>query len=271
MVKTPSSNIMRASLALLALLTGCGGGGSTAPSVATASNLQAAGGAKLLQFTTEQSADANFENNSVATFAAPTLAGDTLWVAVTVSDYDGPHSIAVSDSQGNEFIALEQENDGTPGFQSVAQFYAPNIHGDVSTPDSITVTWGTDNYKGVLIAELSGVTQAPLVAHAGRIQDGITQGTANVTSGSLAVAADQTPALLLGLSMNTSGGASDLGGSGKPGPAAASGATQVAQFWNWGANLATLSTTTVTGAGNVSAAFDAPDTDSYVTVAAVFH
>jgi hypothetical protein len=46
---------------------------------------------------------------------------------------------------------------------------------------------------------------------------------------------------------------------------------QVAMFWDFGQNLGTLATATVTSAESISAVFNAPDTDSFVTVAAVFH
>jgi hypothetical protein len=64
---------------------------------------------------------------------------------------------------------------------------------------------------------------------------------------------------------------SDTGGSGAGAPAAGSGLTTVTSTWDWGANLATFATGTVTGAESISATFNAPDTDNYVTVAAVFH
>ena len=91
-----------------------------------------------------------------------------------------------------------------------------------------------------------------------------------MTSGSINVAAGSAPALLVALSMNTSGGSSNLGGSTYGGPAAGSAMTQRTQCWNWGANLATFATQIVP-AGSTAAAFNAPDTDDYVTVAAAFH
>jgi hypothetical protein len=77
--------------------------------------------------------------------------------------------------------------------------------------------------------------------------------------------------LLVALSMNTFGGTSDTGGTGFGGPAAGSGMTQVLMSWNWGANLATLATASVTGAESVSSLFSASGAGSYVTVVAAFH
>jgi hypothetical protein len=152
----------------------------------------------------------------------------------------------------------------------VAHFYAANIVGDTTTPDTVTIVWTNENYKGVLITEISGTTGAPLVGHSGNIQDKLAAGSNNVTSGGIAVGSGQTLGLLLALSMNTTGGSSDLGGSGYGGPSVGSGFTSVATLWNWGVDVATLETEPVTAVGSVAGLFNALDTDSYVTVAAVF-
>jgi hypothetical protein len=262
--------------AVLVSLTvcGCGGGGgggaSSSTSTGTGTSTQSAA-PQVVQTNTFQTTSNNDSGNSPVQFKTATKAGDTIWVAVTLSDFAGVHTISVSDTQNNVFTLLDQENDGTPGTQTVAHFYAANIIGDTTTPDTVTVVWSTENYKGVLIAEISGTTAAPLVGHAGNIQDGLAAGSNNVLAGPIDVTSAQTPALLVALSMNTTGGASDTGGSGFGGPAVGSGMTQVATMWDWGATLATFATASVTGAESVSSAFNAPDTDSYVTVAAVFH
>ena len=226
---------------------------------------------QVVQYATHQTSGTADENNSTVQFNTMTKAGDTIWVAATVSDYASVHAISVTDTQGNVYTKLDQRNDEAPGYQSLAHFYASNIVGDASTPDTVTIRWTSDNYKGALIAEISGTTAAPLVGHSAKIQDGLAAGSNNVTSGSIAIAANHLPALVVGLSMNTSGGSSDLGGSGYGGPAAGSGFAQVAQFWNWGLNLATFETAAVTTAQSAAAVFDAPDTDSYVTVSAAFY
>jgi hypothetical protein len=257
------------SAAIGMLVCACGGGGgmSTAPTPPTQSGVP-----KLVQTNTFQTIDAAFAGgNSSVQFKTNTKAGDTIWVAATLSDYAGVHTISVTDTQGNVYTLLDQENDGVPATQTVAHFYAANIIGDASTPDTVTVVWSSENYKGVLIAEISGTAQSPLVGHSSNKQDGLVGGSNNVTSGPIDVTAVQTPALLVALSMNASGGTSDTGGSGFGGPAAAGGMTQVATLWNWGANLATLATLPVTGAESVTSLFSAPDLDSYITVAAVFH
>jgi hypothetical protein len=223
---------------------------------------------QLVQYNIYQTVDAAGENQSTVQFNSATHAGNIIWVAVTVSDYDGAHTISVSDTQGNNYTLLDQENDGRPGSATVAHFYARNIVGDSSTPDTVTVNWGYDNYKGVLAVEISGASG--LIGHSGNIQDALGQGTNNVTTGSVAVSSGQTPALLVALSYNTSGGASDTGGSGFGGPTAGNSMTQVTQLWDYGVNLGTFATREITSPGNVAATFNAPDTDSYVTIQAIF-
>ncbi len=256
-------------LTAIGLAGGCGGGAGTSSSQGST---QPSSVRRVVQTNTFQTTGSNFATDTTVHFNAVTKAGDTIWVAATVSDSAGAHTISVSDTQGNVYTLLDQVNDGSPGTQSVAHFYAANIVGDsTTTPDTITVTWGNDNYKGVLIAEISGTTAAPLAGHARNDQVGLGAGSNNVTAGPIDLPSAQTPALLVALSMNTFGGNSDTGGTGFGGPTAGNGMTQVEMSWNWGANLATLATASVTGAESVSSLFSASGAGSYVTVVAAFH
>jgi hypothetical protein len=217
-----------------------------------------------------------FEGNSSVTFTTVTTRGNAVWVAATVSDYGGIHAISVTDSQNNTYHELGQENDKAPGSQSVAQFYAGNILGG---PDTITVQWSTDNYKGLVAAEIAGVSAAPLVGSAVAVQDGnLPAGSNNVSTAAISLSGPSTPAFLVALTMDTDGGGSDTGGSGYCAAPAGTGFAQVTNLWNWNVagrtscNLATLETMTVTGAGRVSGAFTTTHlSDPYVTVSAVFH
>jgi hypothetical protein len=217
-----------------------------------------------------------FEVNSSVTFTKATTKGNAIWVVATVSDYATVHAITVTDSQNNTYHALNQENDRSVGAQTVAQFYAADIQGGA---DTITVNWSSDNYKGVLAAEIAGITVSPLVANAGGIQDGgIAAGTENITSTLLSVGSTKTPALLVALTMDTDGGGSDTGGTGFCAVKAGTGFNQIAQLWSWSAggqpvcNLATFETKTITGAGNVAGFFTTSHlSDPYVTVSTVFH
>jgi hypothetical protein len=216
-----------------------------------------------------------FENDSSVTFTQVTTKGNAIWVAATVSDYGGTHTISVTDSQNNTYHELGQENDRAPGSQSVAQFYAGNIAGGA---DTITVTWSADNYKGVVAAEIAGVQAAPLVGGAVAVQDGkLAAGNDNVSSGAMAVNSG-SPALMVALTMDTDGGGSDVGGSGYCAVPAGTGFAQVLQFWNWApvgqaaCNLATLETKTMNSGASPAGTFTTPYlSDPYVTVSAIFH
>src|SRR5260221_10908904 len=222
---------------VIGLAGGGGGGGGASSSQAPP---QSSSVPRLVQTSTFQTTGSNFATDTSVQFNAVTKAGDTIWVAATVSDFGGVHTISVSDTQRNVYTLIEQVNDGSPGTQSVAHFYAANIVGDGTTPDTITVTSGNDDYKGLLIAEISGTTAAPLAGHAHNDQVGLGAGSNNVTAGPIDLSSAQTPALLIALSMNTFGGTSDTGGTGIGGPAPGNGMTQVKVAWNWGATRRTL-------------------------------
>lgn len=219
-----------------------------------------------------------FVGNSTVTFTKATTKGDTIWVVATVSDYGGIHTISVTDTQNNTYDKLDQKNDGSPGSQSVAQFYAGNIAGG---SDTVTVNWTSDNYKGVFAVEVGGVTTSPLVGSNAAIQDGgLAEHANNVSSNGIPVKSTQVPGLLLALTMDTNGGTSDLGGSLHCAIPNGTGYTEVTQLWGWSyssgttlCNLATVEEQTVTtyandSAGNFTSTYYS---DPYVTVAAIFH
>ncbi len=266
----PSTDLTTAGTAAVKVQNPSPGGGTSAAASFTI-NAPPRVAPTLVQTATHQTTSNNGELDSTVKFLAPTRPGNAIWVAVTTSDFGGIHTISVTDTQGNTFTLLDQLNDGPPGSQTVAHFYAGNIVGDRGTPDTITVHWDFDDFKGILVGEISGVTGAPLVGHGANLQDALSAGTNNITTAAIAVSAAQTPALVLALCMNTSGGDASMGGSGFGGPAAGAGFMQRSMLWDWGFNLATFETMSMTSSGNGAPLFDAPDTDDYATVAAVFH
>ena len=244
----------------------------------------------LRQYNVEQTIGGSgvWEVDSSQQFKMPTQKGNTIWVVATIPNDGAQGDVTVRDTQGNTFIALNFEQDNSQGHQSVWQFYASDIRGDSSTPDTVTVVWGNDNYKGILIAEVAGVTATSLVGHNATIQDyDAPAGSNTVTSGPVSVSASATPALLLAVSMDTYGGTSDEGGDGDAGPVCGNGFTQEDYMWNWDpgstcagdlpCNLGAFETVSVVAAGDAAGLFtarapkgsSAPGT--YVTVAAAFH
>ncbi len=269
-----------------------GGGNSNAAAFTVASNTNPVPGSgpTLVQYNIHQTYGSSasggplvWENDSVVQFKAGTKPGNTIWVVLTMSDYAGVHNEAtITDTQGNTYFRLDQVNDPvfmpllsnptqnvTGGAQSVEQFYATRIAGDSGAPDTITVHWNTEDYKGVLATEISSTTGTPLVGFNGAFQDNLLSGTNNISSGNIPVNSGQTPALLMALSFNT------LQTSAQPSaPKPGIGFTQITTLWDWATGTGpstTLEMKSVTSGGNLAGIFSAPGTDNYVTVAAVFH
>jgi hypothetical protein len=268
--QVPASDVASIGSAGITVVSPAPGGG-TSSALTFSINSTVTTGPTLVQFNTQQTVNNNGENQAVVQFKSPTTAGNLIWVAVTVSDYDGAHTISVSDTQGNTYTELDQVNDQY-GQQTVAHFYAPHIVGDSGTPNTVTVTWGNDDYKAVLITEIGGANANPLVGHSSNDQVKPPATTDSVSAGNIVIPAGDTPALVVALTMNTSGGASDTGGSGFGAPSAGTGFTQVLQCWNYGINLATFETATVTGtSANATFTPSANDNvDAWATVAAIF-
>jgi hypothetical protein len=237
--------------------------GSLTSAPATASvNVTSASGPVLVQYV--QALPPNTGSSAVQ-FTSPTKAGNTLWVVASVYNNGGSPAISVKDSAGNTFTRLDQQDDSGQGRTTLAHFYAANIAGDAGQADTVTIVWADGQFKAVLIAEVSGASTTPLVGHNANTQDGLGAGTDNVSSGGITIAAAQTPALMLAISGN------DTSAGGVSAPAAGTGFTSVASIWDIGQNLGTFETRTYSTGGLDSALFSAPQNDSYLTVAAVFH
>src|SRR5947207_13663529 len=92
----------------IGLAGGCGGGGGASSSQGPTPS---SSGPTLVQTNTFQTTDANFATDTTLQFNAATKAGHSIWVAATVSDSGGAHTISVSDTQGNVYTLLDQVND----------------------------------------------------------------------------------------------------------------------------------------------------------------
>src|SRR6202022_153529 len=92
-------------LTLIGLAAGCGGGGGTS---SPQGSTQSSSVPRLVQTNTFQTTGSNFATDTTVQFNAATKAGDTIWVAATISDSVVAHTISVSDTQGNEYTLLDQ-------------------------------------------------------------------------------------------------------------------------------------------------------------------
>src|SRR5271168_159093 len=95
-------------LTVIGLAGGCGGGGGSSSSQGST---QSSSVPRLVQTNTVQTTGSNFATDTTVQFNAATKAGDIIWVAATVSDSGGVHTISVSDTQGNVYTLLDQVND----------------------------------------------------------------------------------------------------------------------------------------------------------------
>lgn len=298
-----NANQLRASISAVLLATsgivaisvanptpGGGNSNTAAFTVAADQNPTGGSGPALVQYNIHQTYGSSasggplvWENDSVVQFKAGTQPGNTIWVVLTMSDYAGVHNEAtITDTQGNAYTRLNQINDplfmpalnnpsqnATGGAQTVEQFYATRIAGDSGAPDTITVHWNTEDYKGVLVTEIGGATGSPLVGFNGAFQDNLLAGTDNISSGPISINSGQTPALVMALSFNT------LQNSAQPSaPKPGAGFTQITTLWDWAIGTGpstTLEMKNVSSGGNMAGIFSAPGIDNYVTLAAVFH
>jgi hypothetical protein len=234
----------------------------------------------------------NFASSYSVQFDKPTLPGSAIWVVVTSPDHDYPTPFVfqVSDTQNNGYKFVGQANDFNNGIQSVAHFIAFSTKGDSAdcgcTQIGETVTFNllengataNDNYLGIFVVEVVGLDSTKY-SHSENINADPAQGANLVSSGPIPAS---SPALVLAVSENTDGGASDTGGSGSGGPAAGSDMCQQgALFFAFDefTPLATFATGVVKPtAGSVTAYFDAAaepgasvvNKNEYVTVAIAF-
>ncbi len=234
----------------------------------------------------------NFASSYSVQFDKPTLPGSAIWVVVSSPDHDypTPFTFQVTDTQNNDYSVVGQANDFNNGIQSVAHFIAFSTKGDSTDCDCTqigeTITFSllesgaaaSDNYLGIFVVEVVGLN-SDKYSHGENINADPAMGADHVSSGSIPAS---SPVLVLAVSENADGGASDTGGSGSGGPAPGSDLCQQgALFWAYDefTSLATFAAGVLKpSSGSVVAYFDAAaepgasvvNKNEYVTVAIAF-
>lgn len=192
------------------------------------------------------------------TFASKTTAQNAIIAFRTVSDFAGIHAdLTCTDTQNNfyRFIGQGNTNPGG-GAQTLAGFYTLNIAGDSSTGETVTsgFTLGNDveDFQALYILEIGGVSPVSAVVSSINVQNALSSGTNNVTSGSMTVTAAMVPCFMVALSMNTSGHGTPVA------PTVGTGMVSVANCWGFftGTNTATVATQAITTPGTYSALFN---------------
>jgi hypothetical protein len=226
--------------------------------------VMSATGPTLVQY--KQAVFGNSSTSGTLSFDNPIKQGNVIWAVVTIDNQSGTPNVKITDSAKNVFMQLDQKND-VPGEQSLIHDWAHIAANDGATPDSVTVTWTVESFKALLIAEVSGVSAAPLVGTSANIQDMLGVGTNLATSGAVTVSAAQVPALMIAVSANVSNA------SGGGAPSVGTGYMGVGGIWEFNGTspFATLETLTLTSAMTLPALFSPVSMDDYLTVMAVFH
>lgn len=122
------------------------------------------------------------------------------------------------------------------------------------------------DYRSVVIAEITGVSAQPFLAHASSIVNTPGAGTDNIGSGSFTVSV--VPAIVIAISSNESQV------HGPPyAPAAGTGFTSLGTVTNYGMgnDFGRLTYAVITTTGTQQALFSALGADEYLTFAVVFH
>lgn len=200
-------------------------------------------------------------------FPNPTLAGSAIF-AWSRSAIDGQteNFARFTDDKGNTYIATGDRQSDPDGRVNAAQAtaYAANVAAGTSL---VTATWNPfGDYRSIVIAEVTGVSAQPLIAHQSNIQRSTAGGTGNLTSGNFTVAV--VPALVIAISTNESQT------SGPPyAPGAGPNFQSLGTVTNYGlpADFARLEYRVLTASGQSQALFNAPAADEFLSFAVVFH
>lgn len=134
-------------------------------------------------------------------FPGSTLAGSTIVVFGTISNFAGTVIQSCSDNKNGSYNTLDIQNGGTgTGLQSVGSFWLPNA--SILTPSDVIAIQcsAADDYRGGCALEIVGTSATPLLAHKLTITNVGSAGTDNVSSGTAACGTN--PAIIIGFGYN---------------------------------------------------------------------
>lgn len=196
-------------------------------------------------------------------FGSNTGAGNSIAVFYTVSDFAGIHTdMSAQDSDSNAYTNKTQANtSATGGAASLAICVANNIVGDVSTPMTVNgyLTTGGDveDFQAILAIEVQATTG--FIGANSQAQNALAPGSGNIQSGTVTVAANQLPALLVACAYNTSNNAASASSVGVP--TVSGGLTLLTSDWVYASfTTAVFAYQVITAAGTYQAAFNQTST-----------
>lgn len=171
----------------------------------------------------------------------------------TVSDFAGTHTdMTALDTRANSYTGYNQQNtNAAGGAASLIALVATNCAAGTTSITSYLSTIGdVEDYQGAYQIEVGGVASTgTVVGSNGRTQNALAPGTGNLTANSITLTSGQVPALIVAMAFNTSAAGAH------PLPTVNTG-TLLANCFNAGGNLATVSYQRVTSAGTYTPTFN---------------
>lgn len=198
------------------------------------------------------------DNPAVGSLTFSMLAHSSIVVFVGDMNLNGnptgsgtPDTVTISDSQGGTYTNLGYVTD-SHDWDAMQTFVRTNV-----SSGSITVTchWVTNQWHGLAVAEISGISASPTVTYWGNLNGDPALSTDTITTGTQALGTN--PALVVALAYN----ATDISTS-EGYPSAGTGFTSALTGWNWQGkegtssnNVAQLESKYFSNPGTIAATF----------------
>jgi hypothetical protein len=268
----PASDLTTAGAASVTVVNPAPGGGTSGPLSFTI-NAASSGGSvrQVAQYTAYPGTDSTSWNvtlNNVQT-------GSTIYVVSTWPNFASNYpTMAVMDGT-NTYTQLDRYDDrttfnsGIQGTQSVGHWYAANVQAGTYTINMAPASPTFEDWVGVVVFEITGVSANPLDGHALVIQSGIPPGTNTVTA---TVTNTNSSGILIAVTFD------DIDATAPTSPLPGSGLTDLGALWDFtksGKPAARAEYSSVSSPGTHTATFSSqeggPQSPNYLTLGAIFH
>jgi hypothetical protein len=268
----PASDLTTAGTASVTVVNPAPGGGTSGP-LSFAINIPSSGGSvrQSAQYTSYPGANSTSWNVTLNNVQA----GSTIYVVGTwpnfASDYP---TMAVTDGT-NTYTQLDRYDDktifnlGIQGTQSVGHWYAANVQAGTYTINMAPASTAFEDWVGVVVFEITGVSANPLDGHALRFQSSIPPGTSTVAA---TVTNTNSSGILVAVTFD------DIDATAPTGPLPGSGFTDLGALWDFtksGKPAARAEYSSVSSSGAHTAPFTPQEggqqSPNYMTLGAIFH
>jgi hypothetical protein len=226
---------------------------------------------QFAQYTAYPGADSNSWNVTLNNVQA----GSTIYVVSTWPNFANSYpTMAVTDGT-NTYTQLDRYDDrttfnlGIQGTQSVGHWYAANVQAGTYTINMAPASPTFEDWVGVVVFEITGVSANPLDGHALAFQSSIPPGTNTVAA---AVTNTNSSGILIAVTFD------DIDATAPTTPLPGSGLTDLGALWDFtksGKPAARAEYSSVSSSGTQTATFSpqegGPQSPNYMTLGAVFH